>query len=173
MVSNVFIIHLLSTRLNYFVVYINYHVTDTITYVPYLNSYLIMGIRLFPHTDNNACLAELINVPHDTFDRLRYIEEQYQGEAKEATKWPENDWYEMFRNHIKGHEELEKAHEFRVSGWGYFDLKYLDSDDDCCAGEITDPVLAQKIFDSAHNKELSNHIDFERVSQLSHVLCYS
>ena len=68
-----------------------------------------MGIRLFPNTDNDACLAELINVPHDTFDRLRYIEEQYQGEAKEpGKKWPENDWYEMFRNHIEGHEELEK-----------------------------------------------------------------
>ena len=151
---------------------LNYHVTNTTTYVPYPNSYLIMGIRLFPHTDNTACLAELINVPHDTFDRLRYIEEQYQGEAKEATKWPENDWYEMFRNHIEGHEELEKAHEFRVSGWGYFDLKYLDPDDECCAGTIKDPVLARKIFDSAHNKELSNHIDFERVFQLSHVLCY-
>ena len=76
-----------------------------------------MGIRLFPGTDNDACLAELINVPHDSFRRIDYIIEQYQGEAKEATKWPENDWYEMFRNHIEGHEELEKAHKFRVSGW--------------------------------------------------------
>ena len=132
-----------------------------------------MGIRLFPHTDNTACLAELINVPHDTFDRLKYIEEQYQDEAKEpGKKWPENDWYEMFRNHIEGHKELEKAHEFRVSGWGYFDLKYLDPDDECCAGTIKDPVLARKIFDSAHNKELSNHIDFERVFQLSTVFSY-
>ena len=131
-----------------------------------------MGIRLFPSTDNDACLAELINVPHDTFDRLRYIEEQYQGEAKEATKWPENDWYEMFRNHIMDDKDLMKAYEFDVSGWGYFDLKYLDPDDECCAGTIKDPVHARKIFDSAHNKELSNHIDFERVFQLSHVLCY-
>tara|TARA_R100000231_G_scaffold15025_1_gene16094 strand:+ start:165 stop:563 length:399 start_codon:yes stop_codon:yes gene_type:complete len=131
-----------------------------------------MGIRLFPNTDNDACLAELINVPHDTFDRLRYIEEQYQGEAKEpGKKWPENDWYEMFRNHIEGHEELEKAHKFRVSGWGYFDENYLPPDAHC-AGEIKDPVLAKKIFDSAHFKELSDHIDFERVFQLSQFICY-
>ena len=73
---------------------------------------------------------------------------------------------------FKDDKDLMKAYEFDVSGWGYFDLKYLDPDDECCAGTIKDPVLARKIFDSAHNKELSNHIDFERVFQLSHVLCY-
>ena len=139
-----------------------------------------MGIRLFPSTDNDACLAELINVPHDTFDRLRYIEEQYQSEAKEpGKKWPENDWYEMFRNHIMDDKDLMKAYKFKVSGWGYFNEKYLDSDNKgiatneyCCAGEIKDPVLAKKIFDSAHFKELSNHIDFERVFQLSQTICF-
>ena len=158
---------------------LNYHVTNTTTYVPYLNSYLIMGIRLFPGTDNDACLAELINVPHDSFRRIDYIIEQYQGEAKEATKWPENDWYEMFKNHIKDDKDLEKAYKFRVSGWGYFNEKYLNSDDEgiatneyCCAGEIKDPVLAKKIFDSAHFKELSDHIDFERVFQLSQTICF-
>ena len=45
--------------------------------------------------------------------RIHYIEEQYQGEAKEATKWPENDWYEMFRNHIEGDKDLMKAYEFQ------------------------------------------------------------
>ena len=59
-----------------------------------------MGIRLFPGTNNHACLAELIN-SDDSFTRIHYIKEQYQGEAKEATKWPENDWYEMFRNCIQ------------------------------------------------------------------------
>ena len=132
-----------------------------------------MGIRLFPGTNNHACLAELINVPDNSFTRIHYIKEQYQGEAKEpGKKWPENDWYEMFRKHIEGDKDLMKAYEFDVSGWGYFDERYLDPDDECCAGTIKDPVLAKKIFDSAHNKELSNHLDFERVFQLSHVLCY-
>ena len=172
MVFYVYIIHLLSMRLNCSVVYINYHVKTSIPYVPYLNSYLIMGIRLFPGTNNHACLAELINVPDDSFTRIHYIKEQYQGEAKEpGKKWPENDWYEMFRNHIEGDEDLMKAYEFDCSGWGYFNENYL-SPDSHCAGKITDPVLARKIFDSAHNKELSNHIDFERVFQLSTVFSY-
>ncbi len=131
-----------------------------------------MGTRLFPCTNNTECLAELINVPDNSFTRIHYIKEQYQGEAKEpGKKWPENDWYEMFRNYIEGDEDLMKAYEFDVSGWGYFDENYL-APDAHCAGEIKDPVLAKKIFDSAHFKELSDHIDFERIFQLSQFICY-
>ena len=83
-------------RINCFVVYINYHVKTSINYVPYPNSYLIMGIRLYPCTDNTANLAVLIDVPQETFDRLDYIKEQCQEEY--------TDWYDEYYERISDDE---------------------------------------------------------------------
>ena len=96
-------------RINCFVVYINYHVKTSINYVPYPNSYLIMGIRLYPCTDNTANLAVLIDVPQDTFDRLDYIKEQCQEEY--------TDWYDEYYERISNDEELQKADDFLIYGW--------------------------------------------------------
>ena len=140
---------------------LNYHVTNTTTYVPYPNSYLIMGTRLYTDTDNTACLTELINVPKDTFDRLQYIEDQYKEE------YPD-DWYAHYHDHIEGDGDLSKANHFKLFGWGKFNLlrdpkgNYIEE-----YGDTNDPDFALKLFDSANNKELSNHLSPEQVIRLS------
>jgi len=120
-----------------------------------------MGTRLFPCTDNTACLAELINVHPNTFDCLKYIEAQYRE------KYP-NDWYAHFRDHIEGDEDLEKANHFKLFGWGKFALlkdpkgNYVEE-----YGDTNDSEFAYRLFVSANNKELSNHLSVERILQLS------
>ena len=120
-----------------------------------------MGTRLFPCTDNTACLAELINVHPNTFDCLKYIKAQYRE------KYP-NDWYAHFRDHIEGDEDLEKANHFKLFGWGKFALlkdpegNYVEE-----YGDTNDSEFAYRLFVSANNKELSNHLSVERILQLS------
>tara|TARA_B000000609_G_C24152634_1_gene338346 strand:+ start:606 stop:986 length:381 start_codon:yes stop_codon:yes gene_type:complete len=120
-----------------------------------------MGTRLYPDTDNTANLTELINVPEDTFDRLKYIEEQYKDE------YPD-DWYAHYHDHIEGDGDLSKANHFKLFGWGKFNLlrdpegNYIEE-----YGDTNDPEFAYRLFVSANNKELSNHLSVERVLQLS------
>ena len=120
-----------------------------------------MGTRLYPDTDNTANLTELINVHEDTFDRLKYIEAQYKEE------YPD-DWYAHFYEHIEGDMDLEKANNFKLFGWGKFALSkdpegnYIEE-----YGDTNDHEFAYRLFDSANNKELSNHLSVERVLQLS------
>ena len=120
-----------------------------------------MGARLYPCTDNTANLTELINVHEDTFDRLKYIEAQYKEE------YPD-DWYAHFYEHIEGDMDLEKANHFKLFGWGKFTLSrdpegnYIEE-----YGDTNDSEFAYRLFVSANNKELSNHLSVERVLQLS------
>ena len=120
-----------------------------------------MGTRLFPCTDNTACLAELINVHPNTFDCLKYIEAQYKEE------YPD-DWYAHFHEHIEGDADLEKANHFKLFGWGKFALlkdpegNYVEE-----YGDTNDSEFAYRLFVSANNKELSNHLSVERILQLS------
>ena len=113
-----------------------------------------MGIRLYPRTDNTANLAVLIDVPQDTFDRLDYIKEQCQEEKA--------NWRDEYYERISDDEELQKADDFLTYGWGIFDYP-TDSE----YGDTNDPNFALKLFDSANNKELSNHLSPEQVIQLS------
>ena len=120
-----------------------------------------MGTRLFPCTDNTACLAELINVHPNTFDCLKYIEAQYREEHPD-------DWYPYFYEHIEGDKDLVKGNHFNLHGWGKFSLlkdpkgNYIEE-----YGDTHDPDFALKLFDTATNKELSNHLTPEQVVQLS------
>ena len=120
-----------------------------------------MGTRLYPCTDNTANLTQLINVHEDTFDRLKYIKAQYQEE------YPD-DWYAHFYEHIEGDADLEKANHFELFGWGKFALlrdpegNYIEE-----YGDTFDPDFALKLFNSATNKELSNHLSPEQVVQIS------
>ena len=120
-----------------------------------------MGTRLYPCTDNTANLTQLINVHEDTFDRLKYIKAQYKEE------YPD-DWYAHFYEHIEGDMDLEKANHFELFGWGKFALlrdpegNYIEE-----YGDTFDIDFALKLFDSANNKELSNHLSSEQVVQLS------
>ena len=144
----------LSEGFTLFVVYINYHVKTSINYVLYPNSYLIMGIRLYPRTDNTACLAMLIDVPQETFDRLDYIKEQCQEEKA--------DWRDEYYERISDDEELQKADDFRVFGWSIFDYP-TDSE----YGDTFDPDFASRLFNSAAKKDMSKHLSVEQVIQLS------
>ena len=120
-----------------------------------------MGTRLYPDTDNTANLTELINVPEDTFDRLKYIEAQYKEE------YPD-DWYAHFYEHIEGDMDLEKANHFKLFGWGKFALlrdpegNYIEE-----YGDTFDIDFALKLFDTTTNKELSNHLAPHQVYLLS------
>ena len=133
-----------------------------------------MSIYLYARTDNDACRTSLINVPLDSFNRLDYIEDQAREEfPSDTVNVHETWWYDEFMKRVKEDPDLVKAEKFRVSGWGFFNEDYLNSDDhDCHVGHITDKELARKIFDSAQNKELSNHLDFEQIFQLSNGLFY-
>ena len=139
-------------RLNCSVVYINYHVTDTITYVHH--SYIAMSIRLYPCTDNTANLAMLINVPQETFDRLDYIKEQCQEES--------SDWIEEYLERIGDDKELIKADHFRTYGWSIFNYP-TDSE----YGDTFDSDFALKLFNSAQNKIMSEHLSSKQVIHLS------
>ena len=141
-------------RINCFVVYSNYHVKTSINYVPYPNSYLIMGIRLYPCTDNTANLAMLIDVPQETFDRLDLIKEQCQEEY--------TDWYDEYYERISNDEELQKADDFRVFGWSIFDYP-TDSE----YGDTFDSDFASRLFNSAAKKDMSKHLSIKQVIQLS------
>ena len=120
-----------------------------------------MGTRLFPCTDNTANLSVLIDVHPNTFDCLKYIEAQYREEHPD-------DWYPYFYEHIEGDKDLEKGNHFKLHGWGKFSLSkdpkgnYIEE-----YGDTFDPDFALKLFDSANNKELSNHLSPEQVVQLS------
>ena len=121
-----------------------------------------MGTRLYPCTDNTANLEVLINVPQDTFDRLKYIKAQYQEE------YPD-DWHGHFYDHIEGDADLEKANNFEVHGWGKFDFlkdprSGLTIEE---YGDTFDFDFALELFDTATNKELSNHLSPEQVFRLS------
>ena len=121
-----------------------------------------MGTRLYPCTDNTANLEVLINVPQDTFDRLKYIEAQYKEEHPD-------DWYPYFYEHIKGDEALEKANQFNLHGWGKFDF-LKDPRSGLVIeeyGETSDIDFGSELFDTATNKELSNHLSPEQVFRLS------
>ena len=121
-----------------------------------------MGTRLYPCTDNTANLEVLINVPQDTFDRLKYIKAQYQEE------YPD-DWHGHFYDHIEGDEDLEKANNFEVHGWGKF--AFLKDPRSGLVieeyGETSDIDFGSELFDTATNKELSNHLSPEQVFRLS------
>ena len=121
-----------------------------------------MGTRLYPDTDNTANLTELINVPEDTFDRLQYIEDQYKEE------YPD-DWYAHYHDHIEGDGDLSKASHFKLFGWGKF--AFLKDPRSGLVieeyGETSDIDFALELFDTATNKELSNHLSPEQVFQLS------
>ena len=113
-----------------------------------------MGIRLYPRTDNTACLAMLIDVPQETFDRLDYIKEQCQEEKA--------DWRDEYYERISDDEELQKADDFRVYGWSSFD--YLTDSE---YGDTVAPDFASRLFDSAAKKDMSKHLSVEQVVQLS------
>ena len=120
-----------------------------------------MGTRLYPCTDNTANLTQLINVHEDTFDRLKYIKAQYKEE------YPD-DWYAHFYEHIEGDMDLEKANQFELFGWGKFTLSrdpegnYIEE-----YGDTFDIDFGLELFDTATNKELSNHLSPEQVYLLS------
>ena len=120
-----------------------------------------MGTRLYPCTDNTANLSVLIDVHPNTFDCLKYIEAQYREEHPD-------DWYPYFYEHIEGDKDLEKGNQFNLHGWGKFSLlkdpkgNYIEE-----YGDTSDPNFALKLFNSATNKELSNHLSPEQVVQLS------
>ena len=121
-----------------------------------------MGTRLYPCTDNTANLEVLINVPQDTFDRLKYIKAQYQEENPD-------DWHAYFYDHIEGDTDLEKANNFEVHGWGKFDF-LKDPRSGLVIeeyGETSDIDFALELFDTATNKELSNHLAPHQVYLLS------
>ena len=121
-----------------------------------------MGTRLYPCTDNTANLEVLINVPQDTFDRLKYIEAQYKEEHPD-------DWNPYFYEHIEGDEALEKANQFNLHGWGKFDF-LKDPRSGLVIeeyGETSDIDFGSELFDTATNKELSNHLSPEQVFRLS------
>ena len=132
--------------------YINYHVTDTITYVHH--SYIAMSIRLYPCTDNTANLAMLIDVPQETFDRLDYIKEQCQEESA--------DWLDEYCERISDDEELQKADDFRTYGWSSFDYPT-----DTEYGDTFDYDFASRLFNSTAKKDMSKHLSIEQVIQLS------
>ena len=113
-----------------------------------------MGIRLYPCTDNTACLAVLIDVPQETFDRLDYIKEQCQEEKA--------NWRDEYYERISDDEELQKANDFRVFGWSIFDYP-TDSE----YGDTVDPDFASRLFNSAAKKDMSKHLSVEQVIQLS------
>ena len=113
-----------------------------------------MGIRLYPCTDNTACLAELINVPQETFDRLDYIKEQCQEES--------TDWLDEYCERISNDKELQIADDFRTYGWSSFNYPT-----DTEYGDTFDSDFASRLFNSAANKDISKHISIERVIQLS------
>ena len=113
-----------------------------------------MGIRLYPCTDNTANLAMLIDVPQDTFDRLDYIKEQCQEEK--------SDWIEEYLERISDDEELIKADHFRTYGWSIFDYP-TESE----YGDTFDPDFALKLFNSARNKIVSEHLEPWQVIHLS------
>ena len=120
-----------------------------------------MGTRLYPCTDNTANLSVLIDVHPNTFDCLKYIEAQYREEHPD-------DWYPYFYEHIEGDKDLEKGNQFNLHGWGKFSLlkdpkgNYIEE-----YGDTSNPNFALKLFNSATNKELSNHLSPEQVVQLS------
>jgi hypothetical protein len=117
-----------------------------------------MGTRLYPCTDNTANLTQLINVHEDTFDRLKYIEAQYKEE------YPD-DWYAHFYEHIEGDADLEKANHFNLHGWGKF--AFLKDPRSGLVieeyGETSDIDFGLELFDTATNKQLSNHLSPEQV----------
>ena len=113
-----------------------------------------MGIRLYPCTDNTANLAMLIDVPQDTFDRLDYIKEQCQEEKA--------DWYDEYYERISDDEELQKADDFLIYGWGGFDYPT-----DTEYGDTFDPDFASRLFNLATKKDISKHLSVEQVIQLS------
>jgi len=113
-----------------------------------------MGIRLFPCQDNDFLISELVNVPSDTKDRLDYIKEQAQEEKA--------DWRPEYRERIQHDPDLMILDEFLTSGWGTFAYPT-----DTMYGDTNDPELARKLFDSATNKHLSDHIPFERILLLA------
>ena len=113
-----------------------------------------MRTRLYPCTDNTACLAELINVPQETFDRLDYIKEQCQEES--------TDWLDEYCERISNDKELQIADDFRTYGWGGFDYPT-----DTEYGDTFDNDFASKLFNSTTKKDMSKHISIERVIQLS------
>ena len=113
-----------------------------------------MGIRLFPCQDNDFLISELVNVPSDTKDRLDYIKEQAQEEKA--------DWFEEYWERIQHDQDLIILNEFLTSGWGTFAYPT-----DTMYGDTNDPEFARKLFDSATNKHLSDHIPFERILILS------
>ena len=121
---------------------------------PVLYLIITMGIRLFPCTDDNTFLAKLINIPTNTFERLDDIERECMEEKV--------DWIPEYMERINAENVLQIADEFKVFGWGSFahptDTEY---------GDTNNPELARKLFDSATNKHLSDHIPFERVLLLS------
>ena len=139
-------------RINCFVVYINYHVKTSINYVPH--SYFVMSIRLYPCTDNTANLAVLIDVPQETFDRLDYIKEQCQEEY--------SDWYDEYYERISDDEELQKADDFLIYGWGGFDYPT-----DTEYGDTFDSDFASRLFNLATKKDISKHLSVEQVIKLS------
>ena len=139
-------------RINCFVVYINYHVKTSINYVPH--SYFVMSTRLYPCTNNTANLAVLIDVPQETFDRLAYIKEQCQEEY--------TDWYDEYYERISDDEELQKADDFLIYGWGGFDYP-TDSE----YGDTFDIDFALRLFNLATKKDISKHLSVDQVIQLS------
>jgi hypothetical protein len=113
-----------------------------------------MSIRLYPCTDNTANLAMLIDVPQETFDRLDYIKEQCQEEY--------SDWIDEYLERISDDKELIKADNFRTYGWSIFDYP-TDSE----YGDTFDPDFALKLFNSAQNKIVSEHLEPWQVIHLS------
>ena len=139
-------------RINCFVVYSNYHVKTSINYVPH--SYFVMSIRLYPCTNNTANLAVLIDVPQETFDRLDYIKEQCQEEKA--------DWRDEYYERISDDEELQKADDFLIYGWGGFDYPT-----DTEYGDTLDSDFASRLFNLATKKDISKHLSVEQVIKLS------
>ena len=113
-----------------------------------------MSIRLYPCTDNTANLAMLIDVPQSTFARLDYIKEQCQEEKA--------DWYDEYYKRISDDEELQKADDFRVFGWGIFDYP-TDSE----YGDTVDPDFALRLFNSAAKRDMSKRLSPEYVIHIS------
>ena len=113
-----------------------------------------MGIRLYPRTDNTANLAMLIDVPQETFDRLDYIKEQCQEEK--------SDWYDEYYERISDDEELQKADDFLIYGWGGFDYP---TDTEYCDTFNSD--FASRLFNLATKKDMSKHLSVEQVIKLS------
>ena len=121
-----------------------------------------MGTRLYPCTTDQAKLERLARVSWGTARLLPFKEELRKSflKMREGASFTDEDGYEgpvdvEYEFHSMFYKsDLESYEDFKLFGWGKFDLDLVPEDQDRYGGSTTDKELMRNMLLSSHWDEM-------------------